>query len=101
MKNVSKHRVTKIVNPSSIKRRIHLLSDTNYNTKKMALRKSTSNRKDKTEVKMNKPVYLALLILDMSKIIVYEYWYDYTKPKCGNKATILHGHEQLHSLCKT
>ena len=32
---------------------------------------------------MNKPVYLGLLILDLSKTIMYELWYDYVKPKYG------------------
>ena len=39
---------------------------------------------NKTEVKMNKPIYLGLSILDISKILMYEFWYDYMKPKCGN-----------------
>ena len=28
---------------------------------------------------MNKPVYLELLILELSKILMYEFWYDYIK----------------------
>ena len=28
---------------------------------------------------MNKPIYLGLLILDLSKILMYEFWYDYLK----------------------
>ena len=39
---------------------------------------------NKTEVKMNKPIYLGLSILDISKILMYEFWYDYMKPKCCN-----------------
>ena len=35
----------------------------------------------KTKVKMNKPLYLGLSILESSKILMYEYWYDYMKPK--------------------
>ena len=35
----------------------------------------------KTKVKMNKPIYLGLLILEISKILMYEFWYDYMKPK--------------------
>ena len=30
---------------------------------------------------MNKPVYLGLLILEFSKILMYEFWYDYVKLK--------------------
>ena len=39
---------------------------------------------NKTRVKMNKPIYLGLLILDISKILMYEFWYDYMKPKYDN-----------------
>ena len=33
---------------------------------------------------MNKPIYLGLLILEISKIIMYEFWYDYMKKKYGD-----------------
>ena len=39
---------------------------------------------NKTRVKMNKPIYLGLSILDISKTLMYEFWYDYMKPKYGN-----------------
>ena len=32
---------------------------------------------------MNKPVYLDLLILEISKIVMHEFWYDYVKPEYG------------------
>ena len=32
---------------------------------------------------MNKPFYLGLSILKLSKIVNYEFWYDYIKPKYG------------------
>ena len=35
----------------------------------------------KAKVKMNKPIYLGLSILEISKILMYEFWYDYMKPK--------------------
>ena len=37
--------------------------------------------KKKTEILMNKPVYLGLSILELSKILMYEFWYDYVKLK--------------------
>ena len=30
---------------------------------------------------MNKPAYLVLSILDLRKTVMYEFWYDYVKPK--------------------
>ena len=38
----------------------------------------------KTEVKMNKPIYLGLSVLEISKILMYEFWYDCMKPKYNN-----------------
>ena len=32
---------------------------------------------------MNQSVYLGLLILDLSKTVMYEFWYDYVRPKYG------------------
>ena len=34
---------------------------------------------------MNKPAYLGLSILEISKIIAYKFWYDYVKPQWGKK----------------
>ena len=42
----------------------------------------------KTKVKMNKPVYLGMSILDISKTLMYEFWYDYLKPKHKDKAKL-------------
>ena len=40
------------------------------------------------KVKMNKPIYLGLSILDISKILMYELWYDYMKPKYNDKVKL-------------
>ena len=42
----------------------------------------------KTEVEMLKPVYVGQAILDISKTIMYEFWYDYLKPKYGDKTKL-------------
>ena len=42
----------------------------------------------KTRVKMNKPIYLGMSILDISKTLMYEFWYDYIKPKYQDKAKL-------------
>ena len=42
----------------------------------------------KIKVKMNKPVYLGLTILEISKTLMYEFWYDYTKPKYQKNANL-------------
>ena len=42
----------------------------------------------KTRVEMTKPLYLGMSILDISKILVYEFCYDYISPKYGDKAKL-------------
>ena len=37
---------------------------------------------------MNKPFYLGLPILEISKIVIYKFWYDYVKPKYGDLAKL-------------
>ena len=42
----------------------------------------------KTRVKMNKPVYLGMSTLDISKTLMHEFWYDYMKPKYGDNVKL-------------
>ena len=42
----------------------------------------------KTKVKMNKAKYLGMSLLDISKTLMYEFWYDYIKPKYQEKAKL-------------
>ena len=51
-------------------------------------RKCISNRNEKSQVSMNKSLYLALSILDLSKAVVYEFWYCYIKPKYDENAKL-------------
>ena len=42
----------------------------------------------KTKMKMTKPIYIGMSILDISKILMYEFWYDYIKLKYGDRAKL-------------
>ena len=42
----------------------------------------------KTIVKMNKPLYLGASVLDISKKLMYKFWYDCFKPKYGDRAKL-------------
>ena len=44
--------------------------------------------KKKTRVKMVKPLYLGMSILDISKTLMYKCWCDYIKPKYGDRAKL-------------
>ena len=42
----------------------------------------------KIKVKMNKPIYLGLSIIEISKTLMYEFWYGYVKPQYQNNAKL-------------
>ena len=86
MKNVRKHRDIKLV--TTEERRNKLVSEPNYHTTKHFSENLLAIEMKKTKVKMNKPVYLGMSILDISKTLMYEFWYDYIKPKYKEKAKL-------------
>ena len=45
------------------------------------------------QVFMNKSVHLGLSILEVIKIVMYEFWYDCVKQKCNEKKNMLHGYK--------
>ena len=63
------------------KRRNQLVSEPNYNSTKYFSENLVAIEMNKTNIKMNKPIYLGQSILDISKTLMYEFWYDYLKPK--------------------
>ena len=86
MENVRKHRNTKLVTTNE--KRNKLVSEPNYYTTKRFSENLIAIEMKKTKVKMNKPVYLGMSILDISKTLMYEFWYDYIKPKYKDKAKL-------------
>ena len=86
MENVRKHRDIKLVKTD--KKRNELVSEPNYHTMKLIDDNLAIIEMKKVKVKMNKPIYLGLSIFDISKITMYEFWYDFIKSKYGNRTTL-------------
>ena len=86
MENVRKHRDIKLV--KSDKKRNKLVSEPNFHTMKLIDNNLAIIEMKKVKVKMNKPIYLGLSILDISKITMYEFWYDYVKIKYQDRARL-------------
>ena len=81
--NVRKHRDIKLVTTKA--RRNYLVSEPNYHTTKIFLKIYLPY---KWNIFMNEPVYLGLSILEISKIVMFEFWYDFVKPKREEKAKL-------------
>ena len=74
-----KHRDIKPVTREARKK--YLVSETNYHTKKCFSENVLAIQIKKTQIFMDKLVIWGLSILEISKIVMYEFWYDYVKSK--------------------
>ena len=86
MENVSKHRNIKLV--TTERKRHYLVSKPNYTSLKSFIETLLVKEMRKTQIIMNKLLHLVLSILDLNKIVMYEFWYDYVKPKYSENAKL-------------
>ena len=83
VQNDRKHRDIKLVTTEY--KRNKLASEPNYHSTKCISKHLLIMETKKTDVKINKPIYLGQAVLDLSKTLMFECWYDYLKPMYGNK----------------
>ena len=86
MENVRNHRDIKLVTTNT--RRKQLVSQPNYHTCKCFSEHLMAIELTKTKVYMNKPIYIGQAVLDISKTLMYTFYYDYLKPKYGDKVKL-------------
>ena len=86
MEDVRKHRDIKLV--TTDKNRSKLVSEPNYHTMNYISEDLSIIEMKTAKIKMNKSIYLGLSILEISKLLIYEFWYEYMKPKFGNNVKL-------------
>ena len=74
MENLRNHRDIRVV--TTDKRRSILASEPNYHSTKYISKDLLIMEMRKTEVTMNKPIYVGQAILDISKTLMYEFWWN-------------------------
>ena len=86
IENIRKHRDIKLVHND--KKRKILASEPNYHATKHISKDLLIMEMKRREFYMNKPIYLGQAILDISQTVMYEFWYDYIKPKYANNVKL-------------
>ena len=86
MENIRKHRDIKLVITG--KKRSKLVSEPNYHMMNYISEDLSIIEMKRTKVKMNKSIYLGLPMLEIGKLLMYEFWYDYMKPKYGDNVKL-------------
>ena len=87
MENIRNRVNVKLVNTEEKFKK--LVAKPNFISRKIFSENLVSVHMKKTSLTMNKPVYLGMCILDLSKIIMYDFHYNYIKPKYGDNAKLL------------
>ena len=87
MENVWKHGDSSL--KATEKRRKYLMLQPNCDIEKFFTEHLLAIVLRKTQIVMNKPVYLGLSVLILRKTITHKFWYDYVKSKDGEKASIV------------
>ena len=86
MENVRKHRDITLV--TTDKKKNQLVSEPNYHTATFFSEDLLAIEMKKIAVKINKSLHLIFSILEISKTLINEFWYDYNKPKYQNNARL-------------
>ena len=87
MENIRNRVDVKLVN--SEEKFLKLVAKPNFKSRKIFNKNLISVHMKKTSLTMNKPVYLGMCILELSKIIMFDFHYNYIKQKYGDNAKLL------------
>ena len=87
MENIRNRVNVKLVNSEDKFKK--LVAKPNFLSRKIFNENLVSVHMKKTSLTMNKPVYLGMCILDLSKTLMFDFHYNYIIPKYGNKAKLL------------
>ena len=86
VENVRNHRDIKLVTTNE--KRKKYVSEPNFKSSKCFGEHLMAIEMNKTKVVMNKPIYLGQAILDLSKTLMYEFYFDYLKPLYKDKVKL-------------
>ena len=86
IENIRNHRDIKLATNNA--RRKKLASEPNYHTCKHFSQNLIAIEMKKTRILVNKPVHIGQAVLDITKILMFEFWYGYIKPKYEDKARL-------------
>ena len=86
MENIRNHKDMKAV--PSYKKYLKYVMKPNFKDGHLFSKYIFAVEMGKTKIKMSKPVYLGQAILDLSKTLMYEFHYDYMRPKYSSKARL-------------
>lgn len=68
----------------------HLIAQPNFKNCKMLDENLATIEMHKSHILMDKPIIVGLCVLELSKVVMYKFLYDYLKPKYGSKVRVVY-----------
>lgn len=67
-----------------------LIARPNFNSRSVFSKDFVAIHMDKLKILYNKPIYIGFSILDISKTVIYDFYYNFIKERFGNNASLLY-----------
>ncbi|XP_033121232.1 uncharacterized protein LOC117120319 [Anneissia japonica] len=90
MENVRNRQTVHLCKTSETRKITKLFAKPNFNSFVDINDDLVAIHMDKTRVKLNKPIYCGTAVLDLSKLLMYEFWYDKLVPAYGDRVKLLY-----------
>jgi hypothetical protein len=89
MENIRKHSIVKLVTKWEGRYGAEaLIANPNFKSSVIFNENFAAIELNKTDIYFNKPIYVGMCILDISKLTIYDFHYKYIKPRFGDKANV-------------
>ena len=90
MENLRNRTIVKLVQPNEHRKLQSLLSDPLYAKHSILGENLAGIQMHKDHILMNRPVYTGMCVLDLSKTLMYDFYYNHLEPKYGSKCQLLY-----------
>ncbi|XP_033103730.1 uncharacterized protein LOC117106477 [Anneissia japonica] len=90
MENVRNRQTVHLCKTGETRKKTKLFSQPNFNSFVDINDDLVAIHMNKTRVKLNKPIYCGTAVLDLSKLLMYEFWYDKLVPAYGDRVKLLY-----------
>ena len=90
MENLRNRTIVKLVRPNEHRKLQSLLSDPIYAKHSIFGENLAGIQMHKDHILMNRPVYTGMCVLDLSKTLMYDFYYNHLEPKYGSKCQLLY-----------
>ena len=91
MENLRKRQRVDLVQPQTHPKKYEkLTSNASFKSRRIITENLVAIHRRKTEVKLNRPTYVGMCVLDLSKLCMYQFYYDVLKARYQDKARLLY-----------